>query len=71
MPFGKHEIRLELQVIEDSLSGRASDAHGAAHDFTGWIGLVAAIDALVCGGAPARGIDADPDEPPAAGRPNG
>lgn len=63
MPFDKHEIRLELQVTEDSLGGRASDLTGAARDFTGWVGLVAAIDALVRGGAPAEAIDADPDAP--------
>jgi hypothetical protein len=40
-------IRLELHPVEGSVSGRASDASGAAHEFVGWMGLVAAIDALV------------------------
>jgi hypothetical protein len=48
-------IRLELQPSDDSLRGRASDASGAARDFVGWVGLVAAIDALVPGGPPSPG----------------
>jgi hypothetical protein len=42
-------IRLELQLDDDSLTGRASDATGAAKEFVGWLGLVAAIDALLPG----------------------
>jgi hypothetical protein len=48
-------IRLELQPDHDSVSGRASDASGAAREFVGWMGLVAAIDALVPGSSPAPG----------------
>jgi hypothetical protein len=40
-------IRLELHLADGSLTGRASDGAGAAKEFTGWMGLVAAIDALV------------------------
>jgi hypothetical protein len=40
-------IRLELRLEDDALTGRASDGAGAARDFVGWMGLVAAIDALV------------------------
>jgi hypothetical protein len=40
-------IRLELHPNEESVSGRASDASGEAREFVGWMGLVAAIDALV------------------------
>jgi len=40
-------IRLELHVAEDTLTGRASDGTGTAREFVGWLGLVAAIDALV------------------------
>jgi hypothetical protein len=46
-------IRLELQRADESLTGRASDGSGAAREFIGWMGLVAAIDALVRGAAPA------------------
>ena len=62
MALGKHAIRLELLVTEDSLSGRASDPCGASREFVGWVGLVAAIDALVRGGAPAEALDAHPDD---------
>ena len=51
-------IRLELHPSDDSLRGRASDASGAARDFVGWVGLVAAIDALVPGGPPSPGAAA-------------
>lgn len=45
-------IRLELHLADDSLTGRASDGAGAAREFVGWLGLVAAIDALLPGNAP-------------------
>jgi hypothetical protein len=56
-------IRLELQPSDDSLRGRASDASGAARDFVGWVGLVAAIDALVPRGPPAPGPGAATEGP--------
>jgi hypothetical protein len=34
--------RLELQLEDDSLTGRASDGAGGAREFVGWMGLVAA-----------------------------
>jgi hypothetical protein len=40
-------IRLELHPDDESLSGRASDTSGVTREFVGWMGLVAAIDALV------------------------
>jgi hypothetical protein len=40
-------IRLELHLADDSMTGRASDGTGAAREFVGWLGLVAAIDALL------------------------
>jgi hypothetical protein len=46
-------IRLELHLADDALTGRASDGAGAAREFVGWLGLVAAIDALLPGNAPA------------------
>jgi hypothetical protein len=45
-------IRLELDLADDSLTGRASDGTGAAREFAGWLGLVAAIDALLVRNAP-------------------
>jgi hypothetical protein len=48
-------IRLELHPDRDSLTGRASDASGAVREFVGWMGLVAAIDALVPSSSPAPG----------------
>jgi hypothetical protein len=46
-------IRLELHLDDESLTGRASDGSGTAREFVGWLGLVAAIDALVPGNSPA------------------
>ena len=46
-------IRLELHLADDSLTGRASGGAGAAREFVGWLGLVAALDALLPGKAPA------------------
>jgi hypothetical protein len=46
-------IRLELRLEDDSLTGRASDGAGAAREFVGWMGLLAAIDALVREDSPA------------------
>jgi hypothetical protein len=40
-------IRLELHPDDESVSGRASVSSGAVREFVGWMGLVAAIDALV------------------------
>jgi hypothetical protein len=40
-------ISLELQVEDDSFAGRASNRDGQAREFTGWVGLMGAIDALL------------------------
>jgi hypothetical protein len=55
-------IRIELQLADDSLTGRASDGAGAAKEFAGWLGLVAAIDALLPGDVPAPDAIRPPDE---------
>jgi hypothetical protein len=39
-------IGLELHLSGDSLTGRATGGTGEVRDFAGWLGLVAAIDAL-------------------------
>jgi hypothetical protein len=40
-------IRLELRLEEGSLSGSASNGAGPSREFSGWLGLLAAIDALL------------------------
>jgi hypothetical protein len=40
-------IRLELHLGDGSLTGRAEDGDGAVREFSGWLGLIAAIDDLV------------------------
>jgi hypothetical protein len=55
-------IRLELHPADGSVTGRASDASGAAREFVGWMGLVAAIDALVPGSSPP--VEASDEEEP-------
>jgi len=39
-------IHLELRLEDDSLSGHAVNGNGR-REFTGWIGLLAAIDELI------------------------
>jgi hypothetical protein len=39
-------IRLELRYEDGCLRGRAENGHGPPREFTGWIGLLAAIDEL-------------------------
>jgi hypothetical protein len=45
-------LHLELSLAGDSLTGRASDGHGAAREFDGRLGLLAAIDELVAASPP-------------------
>jgi hypothetical protein len=40
-------ISLELRVQDDSFAGRATADSGRRRDFTGWLGLMGAIDALL------------------------
>jgi hypothetical protein len=40
-------ISLELNLDGDSLSGRASDEAGTRREFSGWLGLMSAIEALI------------------------
>jgi hypothetical protein len=39
-------IRLELRYEDGCLRGRAENGDGPPREFTGWIGLLAAIDEL-------------------------
>jgi hypothetical protein len=45
-------IRLELELIGDTIVGRAISDQQTT-DFTGWIGLMGSIEALLESGAPA------------------
>ncbi len=49
-------VCLELEPDGDSLTGRARNASGATREFSGWLGLAAAIDAFLP-------TAAHPDEP--------
>jgi hypothetical protein len=40
-------ITLELRLAGDELDGRASDGSGDGRAFSGWLGLLVAIDALL------------------------
>ena len=40
-------ILLEVEVDEESLTGRASVGDGAIRTFSGWLGLMSALDALL------------------------
>ena len=40
-------IMLELDVAGESLTGHATDGTGTARSFSGWLGLVTAIDGFV------------------------
>jgi hypothetical protein len=50
-------LALELHVAEDALTGRVTAPDGTDTDFSGWLGLVATIGALI----------AEPGQPPEAG----
>ncbi len=43
-------ITLELDVAGESLTGSATDGTGAARTFSGWLGLVTALDRFVNAG---------------------
>jgi hypothetical protein len=45
-------IELELLVDGDDVQGHATDGTGSRRDFTGWLGLIAALDALLGDAAP-------------------
>jgi hypothetical protein len=40
-------VTLQLETAGDSLTGSASDAAGAQKDFSGWLGLISALEALL------------------------
>jgi hypothetical protein len=55
-------ITLDLRLAGDELDGRASDGAGGEKAFSGWLGLLVAIDAL---------LNAAPQKPASAGLTNG
>jgi hypothetical protein len=40
------ELRIELELEGDSLRGRLVENNGAAHDFSGRLGLLSLVDAI-------------------------
>jgi hypothetical protein len=59
-------LTVQLQLGDDAFTGRALDDLGADREFSGWLGLIAAIDELI-DTAPARSRKPDdPDDPDAA-----
>jgi hypothetical protein len=47
-------ITLDLRLAGDELDGSASDGNGTERPFSGWLGLLVTIDAL---------LNAAPDQP--------
>jgi hypothetical protein len=55
LPFVKPRhihLALELRVADDALTGRVTAADGTDTDFSGWLGLVATIEAQLADAAP-------------------
>jgi hypothetical protein len=44
-----HVVRLELWLDSDAPTGRAIAAGAKPRQFTGWLGLVTAVDTLIAG----------------------
>jgi hypothetical protein len=44
-------IRIELRLDGSSPTGRASSVRGGTREFSGWVGLMSAVDALVANGS--------------------
>ena len=45
-------LTLQLRVADDALTGRVTGPDGTDTDFSGWLGLVATIEALLAEPAP-------------------
>jgi hypothetical protein len=52
-------LTLHVRVSGDALTGRLGDGAGLEQEFSGWLGLVAAIDAALSGAAapPEQAVD--------------
>ena len=46
------QITLDLEVTDDFLSGQARNGSGPGRQFSGWLGLMAAIDELLAEAGP-------------------
>jgi hypothetical protein len=59
MAGGAEERRIELTVrrVEGALCGSARDLTGGSREFTGWLGLLAVLEALVNDSGPASTTD--------------
>lgn len=51
----KLTLTVQLQLDADSFSGRADDDLGTGREFSGWLGLIAALDELIVGAPERRG----------------
>ena len=40
-------LSLDLELLDGELHGRCHDGNGGDHRFSGWLGLIGAIDSLV------------------------
>lgn len=50
---GTIQITCELQTVGDSLTGRVRRDGGETREFTGWLGLLGALQALMANADPA------------------
>jgi hypothetical protein len=50
-------IGLEVDAVGDSLSGRVVTPGGETREFTGWLGLLGALEALISSTEPDRDGD--------------
>jgi hypothetical protein len=55
-------IRIELRLDGRSPTGRATATSGGTRGFTGWVGLMSAVDALAADATAAEGTPPE-DEP--------
>jgi hypothetical protein len=68
----RRALSLELDETDgDSIAGRLADEAGVRTEFTGWIGLAAAIDDALEGGLPVGGPVAEPPARPPLAREDG
>ncbi len=56
-------IQIQLRLEGSMPAGVATGPDGVARDFTGWVGLMSAVDALVGGSAPGEDGLLDAVEP--------
>lgn len=47
VPQDSVRILLEIDVADQSITGRAGEVHGASREFAGWLGLLSTLEALL------------------------